>query len=239
MSGAARRALGLTLAASLTAGALATAAPAQERFSLRKSSDREFDERIRRADPGKVVAAEIAFARTAQEKGQWTAFAEFAADDAVMFVPAPVKAKDWLKGQRDPAEAVRWQPHQVWSSCDGTLAVTKGAWQRADGSTGYFTTVWQRDRKGEYKWVMDQGDTLEQPLEEPDMIGTRVADCRSRAVPPPVVRVPAPGDPAGQSRDGTLAWSVFVEQDGSRTVEVRFWDGTTWQFAVAEKVAAS
>src|SRR5690606_29429218 len=103
------------------------------------------DERIRRADPGKVVAAEIAFARTAQEKGQWTAFAEFAADDAVMFVPAPVKAKDWLKGQRDPAEAVRWQPHQVWSSCDGTLAVTRGAWQRADGSTGYFTTVWQRD----------------------------------------------------------------------------------------------
>src|SRR5690606_22688854 len=83
MSEAARRALGLTLAASLTAGVLATAAPAQERFSLRKSSDREFDERIRRADPGKVVAAEIAFARTAQEKGQWTAFAEFAADDAV------------------------------------------------------------------------------------------------------------------------------------------------------------
>jgi len=239
MSEAARRALGLTLAASLTAGVLATAAPAQERFSLRKSSDREFDERIRRADPGKVVAAEIAFARTAQEKGQWTAFAEFAADDAVMFVPAPVKAKDWLKGQRDPAEAVRWQPHQVWSSCDGTLAVTRGAWQRPDGSTGYFTTVWERQRNGEYKWVMNQGDVLEQPLAAPDMIGGTSAMCRSQPTPPAeMLAGPTETVSSGASRDGTLRWHVVVRPDGSRTVAASYWDGDTWRDAVREQVAA-
>ena len=82
----------------------------------------------------KVVAAEIAFARAAQEKGQWTAFAEYATDDAVMFVPEPVVARDWLRRQTDPPQPVQWQTHQVWSSCDGTLAVTKGAWQRPDGT---------------------------------------------------------------------------------------------------------
>ena len=33
------------------------------------------------ANPSAVVAAELAFARAAQEKGQWTAFREYAADE--------------------------------------------------------------------------------------------------------------------------------------------------------------
>ena len=93
-----------------------------------------YETHVVRANPSKVIATELAFARAAQEKGQWTAFAEYATDDAVMFVPEPVNAKDWLKRQVNPPRAVTWQPHQVWSSCDGTLAVTKGAWQRPDGS---------------------------------------------------------------------------------------------------------
>ena len=66
------------------------------------------------ANPSGFIAAEIAFARLAQEKGQWTAFRETAAPDAVMFVPQRVNARDWLKAQKDPAEAVRWQPHKVF-----------------------------------------------------------------------------------------------------------------------------
>ena len=241
MSRLARPALAVALGASLIVGTAMMMAPdaaAQERFTLRRSSDREFDERVRRADPGKVIATELAFARAAQENGQWTAFAEFAADDAMMFVPEPVKALDWLRRQQNPPQAVRWQPHQVWSSCDGTLAVTKGAWQRPDGSTGYFSTVWERQRNGEYEWVMDQGDQVEQPLEAPDMIGSKVADCSSRVVPPPVVPVPDQDDSTGSSRDGTLAWAVYVGEDRSRSVQIRYWDGTTWQWAIMEQVAA-
>lgn len=129
------------------------------------------------ASPGKIVATELAFARLAREKGQWTAFREYATDDAVMFVPEPVNARDWLAKQKDPAEAVQWQPHQVWMSCDGSMAVTKGAWQRPDGSFGYFTTVWERQQDGEYKWVLDQGDVLAEPLVAPDIIQSTVADC--------------------------------------------------------------
>ncbi len=67
-------------------------------------SDREREhQRIRRADPAKVIATELAFARAAQEKGQWTAFAEFAADDAVMFVPQPVNAEGMAEEAAEPA----------------------------------------------------------------------------------------------------------------------------------------
>jgi hypothetical protein len=238
MSGRVRPAPGFALAVSLIAGALvATTASAQQGY-VRRSSDREFDERVRRADPGKVVAAEIAFARAAQEDGQWTAFADFAADDAVMFVPEPVSAKDWLKKQRDPDEAVRWQPHHVWSSCDGTLAVTKGAWQGADGSVGYFTTVWERQRKGEYKWVMDQGDTLDEPLEEPYMIGSTVAECRPRpASAAELAAVAATDRRSGHSRDETLLYSTDVRADGARTIVVKSWNGSAYEEVLRSEVA--
>ena len=161
-----RRALGLSI---ISAAALAacTAGPGTRGWrDLRPT-----------ANPSAVIAAELAFAREAQEEGQWTAFREFAADDAVMFVPQPVAAQDWLRRQADPPQAVRWQPHQVWSSCDGSLAVARGAWQRPDGTFGQFTTVWQREDNREYKWIVDVGGTLDEPLEAPAMIAAEVAEC--------------------------------------------------------------
>ncbi|MBX7481938.1 hypothetical protein [Qipengyuania qiaonensis] len=134
------------------------------------------------ANPSKVVATELAFARAAQEDGQWTAFREYADESGAMFVPEPVTARDWLKEQANPPQAVRWQPHHVWSSCDGSLAVTRGAWQRSDGSTGYFTTVWQRRQDGEYRWTLDQGDALETPLEAPEFVRTDIAECPERGM---------------------------------------------------------
>lgn len=174
------------------------------------------------ASPGKIVAAELAFARMAREKGQWTAFREFATDDAVMFVPEPVNARDWLAKQKDPAESVRWQPHQVWMSCDGSMAVTKGAWQRPDGSFGYYTTVWERQQDGEYKWVLDQGDVLAEPLAEPDIVQSTVADCRK----PDAIEIlgQGPGDPlavgGGGSPDSSLDYIYRVERDLSRILAV-------------------
>ncbi len=190
------------------------------------------------ADPGEVVATELAFARTAQEKGQWTAFAEFATEDAVMFVPQPVNAQQWLKGRANPAQAVKWQPHQVWSSCVGTLAVTKGAWQRPDGSVGYFTTVWQRQNDRDYKWVMDQGDVLAAPLEEPEMIGATVADCTSP--PAPVVMSNRDGNvrTEGRSTDDTLYWTVNARPDGSRSVLVKLWQNGAMENVLNEDIAA-
>ncbi|UIP07590.1 hypothetical protein LY632_04090 [Erythrobacter sp. SDW2] len=191
------------------------------------------------ASPGKIVAAELAFARLAREKGQWTAFREFATDDAVMFVPEPVNARDWLANQKDPAEAVQWQPHQVWMSCDGSMAVTKGAWQRPDGSFGYFTRVWERQQDGEYKWVLDQGDVLAEPLAEPDIVQSTVADCSLQ----PAQTIPYPEQPtqkkfSGVSDDGRLKWDMRVAQDRARKLIVSIWSGTQWSVALTSDVAA-
>lgn len=201
--------------------------------------DRRFTRNLRPvAQPGEVVAVELAFARAAQEEGQWTAFAEYATDDAVMFVPQPVNAQQWLKGQANPAQAVKWQPHQVWSSCDGSLAVTKGPWQRPDGSQGYFTTVWERQKNGEYKWVMDQGDVLATPLPEPDMVKAEVADCTRP--PAPVVMSNRDGNirSEGRSADDTLYWSVNVRPDGSRSVLVKLSQNGAMENVLSEEVAA-
>ena len=87
------------------------------------------------ANPSAVVAAEIAFNRLAQEKGQWTAFRETAAKDAVMFVPQMANAQAWLKGRKDPPASVKWQPEKVLMSCNGSIGVTTGPWQRAAPSS--------------------------------------------------------------------------------------------------------
>jgi hypothetical protein len=175
------------------------------------------------ANPSAVIAAELAFAQLAQTKGQWTAFRETAAADAVMFVPQMIVAQQWLKGRGEPPVAVKWQPHQIWSSCDGSIAVTRGAWQ-GPKAVGYFTTVWQRQRDGGYKWILDQGDSTALPMDAPEMIEAKVADCphgktgRSTASPAPVAFDPA--HRAGTSDDGTLVWDVTVDPSGARNFSV-------------------
>jgi ketosteroid isomerase-like protein len=210
----------------------------------------EKDEDVSLADPREVVAAERAFARAAQEKGQWTAYAEFAADDAIMFAPQPVKAQDWLSGRADPPQAVRWQTHEVWSSCDGSLAVTRGAWQQADGSVGYFTTVWHQQGNGEYRWALDQSDTLQEPLARPDKITTVVATCpwavRTSGLneadlanlDAEALRGGASNAGSGWSADGTLAYRYSVEPSGAREFVVFLLTDRGMQEVVHSEVAA-
>jgi hypothetical protein len=185
------------------------------------------------ANPSALIAAEIAFNRMAREEGQWTAFRKFAAEEAVMFVPQAVNARQWLKGRADPPSPVVWQPHEVWMSCDGTLGATRGAWQRPDGSTGYFTTVWQRQKNGDYKWMMDQGDGLAAPLEAPELIAARIADCRSRPADRPTPQWTDGEVRDGEAVDGSLFWQVRVRPDGRRHVAIGFWDGSRWHSAVS------
>ena len=194
------------------------------------------------ANPSAVIAAELAFAQLAQAKGQWTAFRETSTGDAVMFAPQMVRAQGWLRGRADPAVSVKWQPHQVWSSCDGTLGITQGAWQRPNNTVGYFTTVWQRQRDGGYKWVFDHGDVLAMPHDAPEMISAKVATCPPRR-PGSLARLAqvTPFDAAarnGRSDDGTLTWEVTAQPDGAHNFSAEMnVDGKPAQ-VVIEQVSA-
>ncbi len=186
-----------------------------------------------KANPSAVIAAELGFARLAQEKGQWSAFRATAASDAVMFVPQRVNAQTWLKGRADPATSVRWAPTAVWSSCDGSYAVTRGNWQSANSSGG-FVTVWQRQgdprraEKIEYKWVLDMSVTTEHSGAAVDTIDAKVAHC---SVPPPMMLSAPPSAGSGPDRksgtstDGTLRWYTTVA-NGTRQIEIDVWNGS-------------
>lgn len=170
-------------------------------------------------NPSAIVSAELAFARLAQEKGQWTAFRETADKDAIMFVPETVNAQTWLRKRADPAAAVKWQPYRVFVSCDGSYAASTGPWQKADGSQGSFTTIWRRQKKGDWKWLADFGSATVIPKSDDFAIEGKVADCPARgamgrprseeAGKPDEVRIaiPPPASGTGQSPDGSLRWS--------------------------------
>jgi hypothetical protein len=246
--------LALRLAAGLALIAGPVAAQAQGRGtspgSELRAPEAESEEGVALAEPRDVVAAERAFAREAQEKGQWTAYAAYAAEDATMFTPQPVKAQDWLRDRADPPQAVRWQTHEVWSSCDGSLAVTRGAWQQADGSVGYFTTVWQQRGDGEYRWVLDQGDSLAEPLAQPDKIATVVATCPSDAraagssesdlagLSAGALDAGASNAGSGWSADGTLAYRYSVRPSGAREFVVQILTDRGMQEVIRSEVAA-
>jgi hypothetical protein len=182
------------------------------------------------ANPSAAIAAELAFARLAQEKGQWTAFIATSTPEAEMFVPQRVLAQAWLKKRPNPPAALKWTPHAVWASCDGTTAVTQGAWQGPGGGQGIFTTVWQRQpKKGDYRWVLDIGSTLAKAPEAPDIIPALVATCDGADLPVTPDQPPQPGDDSktAVSRDGSLRWTSTVRADGSRhfTLTMRSADG--------------
>lgn len=170
-------------------------------------------------EPSDVIAAEIAFARRAQEKGQWRAYRETMAAGAVMFVPQRVDAAPWLKGRKEPAEAAHWQPRAVSMACDGSAALVSGVWQ--DGAThGWFASIWRRQKDGSYKWVLQDADASTAPQEDSDTITAHVADCarhgeraKSTATPP------ATGD-SGEAGDGSLRWQATTQAGGAHTLVV-------------------
>lgn len=213
------RALGAGLLATAMAGC---AAPADSPF------DAQGRYLTTLAQPEALLSTDRAFAQAAQERGQFTAYREYAAPEAVIFVPAAVNAQEWLAGRADPAEALRWQPHRVWSSCDGTLAVTQGGWQGAGGRSGEYLTVWRRQENGGYKWVLTQADIVANPRPAPAAPESLVADCATGAETPSLVTQAANAAArdsqmkgGGQaydnsSRDNTLYLNIVSRADASR-----------------------
>lgn len=207
------------------------------------------------AQPSKIVATEIAFARAAKEDGQWTAFRAFAAPGAMIHGRnGAIPAEAWLATQEDPPEAVQWAPREIWMSCDARVAVSTGRFRDPEGIVGTFITVWERQSDGEYRWIYDSGmpDDPQPPArekpEEGDIVVTamdavrgHVADCRKPG-DPPLPPVPEPlysmGTQLGakSSPDGTLVWRwVHVgpgEGQGHRLFSSQIHRDGTWEGAL-------
>jgi hypothetical protein len=184
------------------------------------------------------IEAERAFAADAKAIGQWTAFRKWSTDDAVMFVPQPSNAHDFLKDRKDPAQAIDWWPTASYISCDGKLAINTGGWKRPDGSVGYFTTVWRLQPDGTWRWTVDGGDDLKESRPRPSTPTVQRASCGG--TPPPRGDGPAPSGLEtgfGVSDDKTLGWGWLVRADGARVFFAGLWDGTRIKTVITDKIA--
>jgi len=175
-----------------------------------------------------AIDAERAFAAEAQKLGQWTAFRKWSTPDAVMFTPKPGKAHDFLKDLKDPPVAVFWWPGRSYVSCDGKTAINTGPWVRQWGkSVGYFTTIWQKQADGSWKWLLDHGDALQNPRAEGGDIKAQQASCSGKPTMMPH---------SGHSADWTLAWHYDVGSQGQRSVFAWIWTGTKYENVIDDSV---
>lgn len=116
------------------------------------------------ADLTKVVETEKAFAKLAEEKGTKAAFLANLSNDAVLFLPDQVNAKEYWLNRTESKALLSWAPNFADVSANGLLGYTTGNWEfrpngKGDTPTAYgeFITVWQRQPDGPYKFVVDIG----------------------------------------------------------------------------------
>ena len=201
-----------------------------------------------------MAAADIAFARAVRDEGAPTAFRRFAAPEAVVHLGrGPVPAAEWLAASPDPGAPVDWEPRAIWSSCDGSLAVSMGRTRNAAGLVGSYVTAWQRERDGGYQWTyhtsaLDDPQPLpRQRVEVPagedvivvpglDAIEGKAADCLRGTAPPQPPELVLPASTLHQeelSSDGTLRWRWEHPAQGGGRVVVDYLREGRWQEALA------
>jgi ketosteroid isomerase-like protein len=121
-----------------------------------------------------MVETERAFARASEEKGIRESFAEFIADDGILFRPTPVLGKTWMEEHPLPASSARpllsWQPIFAAVSRAGDLGYTTGPWQYKNdikdakpAAFGNFMTVWKKQTDGSWKFALDLGISNPEP----------------------------------------------------------------------------
>ena len=249
-----RRAGHVLVAASAVFATLAGCASPQQQAEARqaRAAERTLDRIGSIGDPGRVAAADFAFARMAREQGQWTAFREYAAPAAVIHGQAgPLDVREWLSGRADPERSVAWEPSAVWASCDGTQAVSIGRFNAPAGIVGDYVTVWELQADRSYLWVYDiavpddpqppappppeerqEGDIVVEGLRS---IDGRVADCPQEGIPlppPPQAAIEEGARVGGSSsRDGSLGWTWVHTPAGLREVTVLWYREGRWQRA--------
>ncbi len=187
-------------------------------------------------NPSALVEAESALAHLARDKGANTALAVMSEDTAEVLAPARTPLRTWLKAHDAAVWFADRRTDRVWAACDGTAGVSTGSWRG-----GWFATIWKRQKKLDFKWLLIDATPLAVVPPAPDWITGKVADCPARSTqeegarlaspvlrplpgPMPPLEAPAGTDSRdGRSDDGSLVWRSTVLPDGSRRLCVWIW----------------
>jgi ketosteroid isomerase-like protein len=108
--------------------------------------------------PAPVVAAEKAFAVDGVAMGVKQSFLKHMADDAIVFQPDPMNAREAISKQSDaPGPKLEWWPTWAGIAQSGDLGFTTGPYAVDGVRRGHYFTVWMRQADGAWKWVYDGG----------------------------------------------------------------------------------
>jgi ketosteroid isomerase-like protein len=107
-----------------------------------------------------VVAAERAFEADTRARGIATGFRTWAAPDAIILQPDPVKAHTAFESWRDDPNgpSLNWWPEWAGIAESGELGFTTGPFVLGDGKKfGHYFSVWKKQPDGSWRWIFDAG----------------------------------------------------------------------------------
>lgn len=108
--------------------------------------------------PAPIVAAEKAFAADGLSMGVKQSFLKHMADDAIVFQPEPINAREAISKQSDaPGPKLEWWPTWAGIARSGDLGFTTGPYAVDGVRRGHYFTIWERQADGTWKWAYDGG----------------------------------------------------------------------------------
>jgi len=119
-----------------------------------------------------VLQADREFSKMSEEKGLNTAFIAYAATDAALLraQSQPIAGRDnirmYISKTSDENSRLTWSPVSAEIAISGEMAYTYGTYlletRDLDGklitTEGTYVTVWQKDEKGFWKYVLHSGN---------------------------------------------------------------------------------
>lgn len=116
------------------------------------------------------MQADRDFSNYSIEHGKNAAFLEFAAEDVTFLAPnsypmVGIKLLEERQAKRpDTTYTLTWEPKYARAAESGELGYTYGVWElklKAKPDQiykGTYATIWKRNEKGEWKYVLDTGN---------------------------------------------------------------------------------
>ena len=111
-----------------------------------------------------LIETEFTFAQKAADTNTRTAFLEFIDDEGIIFRPGPVNGKEFLQKSKPNTALLTWYPSFSRISSAGDMGFNMGPWEwrktKSDtvAYTGYFCTVWKRQKDDSWKFLIDFGN---------------------------------------------------------------------------------
>ncbi len=177
------------------------------------------------ADPGALVAVDIAMQRSMRDDGFVKAAKNYAAKDAQILTTRRVPYAEFIADStQQPPRFVRSTPMRALISCDGRMGAVITIAADADGAGWGMITVWANTRDG-WRWIMQKSVKGEGPAEAPESVATKTAKCGVR--PPARLSAPDIGvdKQVGLSPDQSLSFTSVDYKNGATDLAIALWDG--------------